>query len=598
MNLIRSANLLALVLLMLAGRNSTGQDVQSMRDVHYKASASSEYERQRCHLDMIVPDGKAVGTLIWFHGGALENGDKADKIATEVIKRFTAAGFAVASVNYRLSPRVTFPAYIEDAAAAVTFVRDLVRRQGGDASRVFVSGHSAGGYVTAMLAVDESYLKMFNARPQDFAGFLPVSGQMITHSTVRKERGLPKTQPVIDSAAPAWHISESVPPMLCVWGDNDLPTRAEENAYFVAAMRAAKNDRIEALHVAERTHDTIASLINRPDDVVAARMEKFMRAHTALSAAKSKLRVEQTELNITVLDNSQPVIVYNKQSPTAPRGIDAIYERSGFLHPAFSPSGQVVTAAFPEDHPHQHGIFSAWVKTTYKGEAVDFWNLAGRTGYVMHERVVAITEPAQVTGDQETHEEAVGFEVDLLHRIRSQPPVDVLRESWKITVQPTDGSYRCFDLETKQQALTDEPLKIEKYHYGGVAVRGPTRWLSPNDSDRKTTQQATEPFNFVNSLGQDRLAGNHARAHWVSMNGTSEGKPVSLTVLDHPTNFRAPQAARLHPTKPYFCFSPCVDSDFEIDKMHAYRARYRFIVSDAPAAHDWLESQWEKWSKS
>ena len=68
-----------------------------------------------------------------------------------------------------------------------------------------------------------------------------------------------------------------------------------------------------------------------------------------------------------------------------------------------------------------------------------------------------------------------------------------------------------------------------------------------------------------------------------------------MIVFDHPQNFRSPQASRLHPTKPYFCFSPCVDGEFVIDKSNPYRARYRFIVtSEAPDAK-WLDSNWNRW---
>ena len=79
------------------------------------------------------------------------------------------------------------------------------------------------------------------------------------------------------------------------------------------------------------------------------------------------------------------VVTYNKVSPPAPPGIDAVYERSGYLHPVSSPRGRVVTDTFPIDHPHQHGVYSAWVKTNYDGRVIDFWNLAGGTGRVLHD---------------------------------------------------------------------------------------------------------------------------------------------------------------------------------------------------------------------
>lgn len=569
-------------------RQLFAQEPRTERDICYRPEGRSEYERARCKLDLYLPvSAPGFATLIWFHGGGLENGDKADAIALGVAKRFTEAGIAVASVNYRLSPNVSFPDYIHDAAAAVAHVHKTIESSGGDRRRVFVSGHSAGGYLTAMLATAPDYLAQEHIKPSDLAGFIPISGQMITHSTIRKERGIPKTRPVIDAAAPTWHVSEAMPPMLCVWADGDLPTRAEENVYFVAAAKAAGTKTIEALPVQKRSHETIASLMNQPSDEVSAAMLKFMGAHRAAENKKSALRVSRDEKSLAIYSGEKPLLAYNLQSPPAPQGIDPVYERSGFLHPVYSPEGQILTATFPADHVHQHGIFSAWVKTTYKGQAVDFWNLPGRTGRVLHHRVAA-----QFEDDQQA-----GFEVELLHRVMSDPPIDVVLENWKVTAHPTDGTYHCFDLETVQIALTDEPLMIEKYHYGGVAVRGPVAWLLSSDSDRKAVDSPRNETNTIlNNLGQDRLAGNHAHAQWVAMSGQLQDKPTSIVMLDHPQNFRAPQAARLHPTKPYFCFAPCIDGQFVIDRDHPYHARYRFLITDTEADPNWLQKQWEHWA--
>lgn len=588
--LIRAGLLILFTLIALTLGKASAQEAQSKRDIAYKPQAESEYERSRCKLDLYLPaEAKEFATLIWFHGGGLENGDKQDAIALGVAERFSKAGIAVVSVNYRLSPTAKYPSYIQDAAAAVAHVHHTIAQFGGDPARLFVSGHSAGGYLTAMLATAPEYLNKERLQPSDLAGFIPVSGQMFTHSTVRKERGLPRTQPVIDEAAPAWYVHADVPPMLCIWGTEDLPTRAEENAYFIAAARAAGSKSVVALPVEKRSHDTSASRINQPNDDVATKIETFIREHRAQSTATEKpaLRIKNDDKTITLLDGEQPLLVYNLQSPPAPKGIDAIYERSGFLHPVYSPGGQVLTAAFPADHAHQHGIFSAWVKTSYADNSVDFWNLPGKTGRVLHENIVS----------QFNDEMSVGFEVSLLHRVLSDPPVDVLRESWKITAHSTDSSYYCFDLETVQRALTDKPLVIEKYHYGGVAVRGPVKWVLKPDGDLGSADASPrEPNGMLNSLGNDRIAGNHAHTKWVAMSGHLDGKPSGIVMLDHPENFRAPQAARLHPTKPYFCMAPCVDGEFVIDADHPYHARYRFLVTDTKVDPEWIQEQWQKWT--
>ena len=304
------------------------------------------------------------------------------------------------------------------------------------------------------------------------------------------------------------------------------------------------------------------------------------------TAAAQSLSVAETDEVIALRHDGKSVVTYNKVSPPAPSGIDPVYRRSGCLHPVVSPRGRTLTAMFPFDHPHQHGIFSAWVKTKFDGRDADFWNLAGRQARVLHERVVSTFND----------NDGAGLEVDLIHRIEAKPAVDVLRERWKVTLRPTGGSHYCFDLQTTQTAITDKPLLVSKHHYGGIVLRGPTRWLTPADNDaRQRRALVREPSRFLNDQGSDRRRGNHQHAKWVCLTGEIEGRPASIAALCHADNFRAPQAARLHPTKPYFCFAPCVDGAFQIDREHPFRGQYRFLVTDAKPDSQWLDDQWQQW---
>lgn len=298
------------------------------------------------------------------------------------------------------------------------------------------------------------------------------------------------------------------------------------------------------------------------------------------------LSLTETDKSITISHGDAAILVYNKKSPPVPAGIKPVYYRSGFLHPVATPAGKVVTATFPYDHPHQHGIFSAWVRTGWNGRDIDFWNLAGGTGRVAHQQVVSTF----------SNDTATGFEVDLAHRTEQPPVIDVLSERWKISAYPTDGTHHCFDIETTQTAVTDFPLIIRKYHYGGMVLRGPTKWLLQNDRDKRPDNAQPHEFSsFVNDRGSDRKKGNHEKARWVALTGKTDGQLVSITVLCHAENFRAPQAARLHPTKPYFCFAPCVEGEFVIDKEHPFRAKYRYLITDAAPDPEWLNQQWQSW---
>jgi acetyl esterase/lipase len=160
-------------------------------------------------------------------------------------KRFASEGVAVVLVSYRLSPKVKCPTYIEDAAAAVAWTLQNISKYKGDPAKVFISGHSAGGYLVGMIGLDEQYLAKHDLSPAKLAGLIPIAGQMVTHSTVRAEQGISEKRPVIDEFAPAYHVRKDAPPCLCIAGEHDAPARAEENIYFVAAMKAVGHKHTE-----------------------------------------------------------------------------------------------------------------------------------------------------------------------------------------------------------------------------------------------------------------------------------------------------------------------------------------------------------------
>jgi len=252
-------------------------------NVAYRSGAGlSDYERERSVLDVYQPtDVINYPVIVWFHGGNLTAGDKAGGGQANIARGLAEHGIGVVSVNYRLSPRVSYPAYVEDAAASVAWVLDNIARDyAGDAASVFVSGHSAGGYLAAMVGVDGSYLAAHGHSPRDLAGLMPISGQMITHATVRNERGQSSDQPVIDSAAPVYHVSADAPPFLAIAGSDDLPARPEENRYFIAAMQAVDHPDATYLEFEGRNHGTIVTRIPEENDPVAQAMVEFVRYRT------------------------------------------------------------------------------------------------------------------------------------------------------------------------------------------------------------------------------------------------------------------------------------------------------------------------------
>lgn len=197
--------------------------------------------RLRCRLDLYFPaksdPKRPFPTVVWFHGGGLTAGERSIPLALRH------RGIAVAAVDYRLAPGVKSPTYIEDAAAAVAWVSKHVSEYGGTPGRLFVSGHSAGAYLTLMLGLDRRWLAAQGLDANHLTGLIPLSPQVITHFAIRDERGIDEKQPIIDALAPLYHVRKDAPPMLIVTGDREkeMMGRYEENAYFWRMLKLVGN---------------------------------------------------------------------------------------------------------------------------------------------------------------------------------------------------------------------------------------------------------------------------------------------------------------------------------------------------------------------
>ena len=213
------------------------------------------YARERCKLDVYHPVGaSAAPAVIWFHGGGLTGGNRSIPSALK------GQGITVVAVDYRLSPKAKAPAYIEDAAAAVAWTFKNIARYGGDTNRIFLSGHSAGGYLASLVTLDRRWLAVYGVDPDRLAGLVPFSGQSITHFAIREERGLARTRPLIDDLAPVYHVRNDAPPILLISGDrnHELLGRYEESAYFWRMLKEVGHPSLELLELQGYDHGQMA----------------------------------------------------------------------------------------------------------------------------------------------------------------------------------------------------------------------------------------------------------------------------------------------------------------------------------------------------
>lgn len=251
---------LLLLTFTLTTTSVIAQDVKEQ--VEYKTETSipyyskekiedNKYMQEMCVFDFYYPTSiKDFPTIVWFHGGGLTGGKRS---IPEYLKN---RGFAVIGAGYRFSPKVKAVQCIEDAAAATAWAFKNIEDYGGNKSLIFVSGMSAGGYLTYMVGLDKEYLATHDIDANQIAGLIPFSGHAISHFTVRKEMGISPEQPMIDEMAPLFHVRGDAPPMLIVTGDRELEMlgRYEENAYMVRMMKIAGHERVRIYELDGNNH--------------------------------------------------------------------------------------------------------------------------------------------------------------------------------------------------------------------------------------------------------------------------------------------------------------------------------------------------------
>jgi len=288
-------------------------------------------------------------------------------------------------------------------------------------------------------------------------------------------------------------------------------------------------------------------------------------------APTQAIELNQTDQGVEFTSGSKPIFFYQAETAYPAEGLPDYYKRSGMIHPLYSPGGQVLTDDFPAGHVHQHAIFNAWVNTLFKGEKVDFWNQHQGTGTVEHVDILD-TDQGLLTATLRTKLS----HISLKHG-------EVLEEEWKIRAYPTEGYYM-FDLYSEQVNTSQDTLFIVEYHYGGMGIRGSREW---NIVD---SVHYTNDWKILTSEGKTNEDANHTKASWVSAHGVVAGEKAGVTVFGFPDNFRYPQIVRVHPTMPYWVYSPMFEGEFFIAPGEKFYNKVRYYVHQGEPDKDVLAS--------
>ncbi|HXD74380.1 MAG TPA: alpha/beta hydrolase [Vicinamibacterales bacterium] len=264
MRTIRAA--LALVLLAVAVRAqppAANARFETHANLTYYSGEGADKYRHR--LDLYVPKGKKdFPVLMFVHGGGFTVGIK-DQYAF-VGQVFATYGIGTAVISYRLAPKTFYPENVLDTARAFVWLRQHAGEYGGKTDRIFISGHSAGATLIALLGSDPEYLKQVGESLDHVAGVIPISGSFTQAGRSAMFQGFPPPDAaVLKHASAINHVAGPHPPFLILYGDMDLPRTGEDARAMAKALTDAGNS-AEVHEIAGHAHMDMITGVTDPED--------------------------------------------------------------------------------------------------------------------------------------------------------------------------------------------------------------------------------------------------------------------------------------------------------------------------------------------
>ncbi len=266
--------LTALSALLVAGCQSAAFGIAN-RGVA-QADASAVYDRQHeLSLDIYRP--RATGNtgapvVVFFYGGGWKTGGR-DQYRF-VGQRLADSGVLAIVADYRTYPRAAFPGFVEDGARAVAWSRQHAAEYGGDPTRLFVAGHSAGAQIAALLGTDARYLAAQGMKPGELSGVIGLSGpyDFVISGGYRPVFGDPALWP---RAQAVNFVDGDEPPFLLIHGTDDRVVEAKDSVELSEKLRGA-GGQAELVMLAKAGHIAPLAAVYRPESD-----PEVMRAITA-----------------------------------------------------------------------------------------------------------------------------------------------------------------------------------------------------------------------------------------------------------------------------------------------------------------------------
>lgn len=298
---------------------------------------------------------------------------------------------------------------------------------------------------------------------------------------------------------------------------------------------------------------------------------------------KQSIHLVDEDGALTIIAQQRKVLQYRHTTHYPPKGIDTVFKRSGFIHPLWSPAGNVLTQINPKDHYHHMGIWNPWTHVLFKGKEVDFWNIGDKKGTVRFEKFIEKVE-GPVFGGFKALQEHVAFNIPA-----TGIETTALNEVWDIKVFNTGNNAWLWDFTSQLNCAATDTVTLKEYRYGGFGFRATADWNNQNSK-------------VLTSEGKTRKDADATTARWCMIDGDMQQGHSGILFMDHPANYNAPEPMRVWPEDTngrgdvFFSFSPTRNTDWVLIPGKNYVLKYRMLVFDGTITQQQAEETWKNFA--
>ncbi|HWS01549.1 MAG TPA: PmoA family protein [Prolixibacteraceae bacterium] len=285
---------------------------------------------------------------------------------------------------------------------------------------------------------------------------------------------------------------------------------------------------------------------------------------------------------LNLKSGDKPILSYQVETVNPPAGISPFFRRSGFLHPVYSPEGEVLTRIQAPDHYHHYGIWNPWTLTFIGKREVDFWNLYKGQGTVRFAGLISQVEGPVYTGFRSLQEH-IDFGA-------AGGDAIAMNELFDVRVWNLGNQRYMLDYSSTLNTPLDSGILLAAYRYGGgIGWRATEKWTKDNCS-------------VLTSEGKGRKDADGSNARWCIVEGETATKAgrSGILFLSYPANRMHPEPMRVWPMDAnggrgdmFFEFCPIRHKEWKIEKGNDYTLKYRLIIFDGKMTPEEAENYWQ-----